>query len=132
MTRRMYNPLALLLIGLGAVGFVVKVVTDPLGILEMLAFAAAIVAIFILLYKRFIRKTSGRKATGYQRAAKQSVKLRKKQARKPRRPSHLKVVNSKNLSPKKMYKDSLQKRKKDHNFTVIDGKKRKKKNRALF
>lgn len=132
MSRRMYNPLALILIGLGAVGFVVKVVTDPLGMLKILAFAVAIAAIFFLLYKRFIRKTSVRGTSSYQRAAKQSSKLRKRQTRKPRRPSHLKVVNTRNLLPKKLYKDSLQKRKKDHNLKVIDGKKRKKKNRALF
>lgn len=132
MSRRIYNPLVVLLIGLGAVGFLVMVITNPLRILEWLAIAAAIFAIFAFLYKRFLNKTAGRTVSGYRRAAKQSNKLRKKQGRKSRRPSHLKLVNSRRLLPKTSRDGTLQKRKKEHNFTVIDGKKSKKKNRALF
>ncbi|HEX6922557.1 MAG TPA: SA1362 family protein [Bacillales bacterium] len=126
-----YNPIVLILIGLGAVGLAVKIITDPLGILVTLAIAAAVIGIFVLLYKRFVRKSAGRSMSAYQRAAKQSTKRNKKAKGKPRRPSHLKVVNSRNLLPRPRQKNSLEKRKKEHNLTVIDGKK-KKKNRASF
>lgn len=135
MFRRMYNPIALILIGLGAVGFLVRIIKDPLGLLEILAFSAAILAIFVLLYKWFIKKSLGKNVSNYQRAARQSAKRYKKQqpkARQSRRPSHLRPVNSRRLKPLKSHKDSLEKRKQERNFTVIDGKKRKKKNRALF
>jgi hypothetical protein len=135
--RRMYNPFALILIGLGAVGFLVRIITDPLGLLEILAFSAAILAIFVLLYKWFIKKSLGKNVSNYQRAARQSAKRYKKQqrkakARQSRRPSHLRPINSRGLRSAKSRKDSLEKRKQERNFTVIDGKKRKKKNRALF
>lgn len=132
MSRRIYHPIAVLLIGLGVVGFLDMAITKPMRILEWLAIAAAIFAIFALLYRRFLNKTAGRSVSGYRRAAKQSLKLRKKQVRKSRRPSHLKLVNSRRLFPKSLKDGSLQKRKKEHNLTVIDGKKNKKKNRALF
>lgn len=132
MSRRIYNSIVVLLIGLGVVGFLVMVITNPVRILEWVAIAAAIIAIFAFLYRRFLNKTAGNLVSGYRRAAKQSLKLRKKQARKSRRPSHLKLVNSRRFLPKSMKDANLQKRKKEHNFTVIDGKKSKKKNRALF
>ncbi|HET7616161.1 MAG TPA: SA1362 family protein [Bacillales bacterium] len=132
MFRRKYHPIALTLIGLGALGLLVKIFTDPLGLLTTLAVAAAVIAIFVFLYRRFVRKTSGRGVSDYRRAARKSAKLQKKRAHKPRRPAYLKLVNSKSFLPKKTDKDSLRKRKKDHQLTVIDGKKRKKKNRALF
>ncbi|HET7579744.1 MAG TPA: SA1362 family protein [Bacillales bacterium] len=132
MSRRMYNPLALILVGLGALGLVVKIVTNPLGMLELAVIAAAIAATFVFLYRRFLRKSAGRGVSGYQRAARQSLKLRKKQNRKPHRPSYLKVVTTRNILPGKRHREALEKRKKEHNLKVIDGKKRKKKNRALF
>ncbi|HEX7065087.1 MAG TPA: SA1362 family protein [Bacillales bacterium] len=131
MSRYKFNPLVWILIGLGAVGLVNSAITNPVGLLTKFIIAAAVLALFILLYKRFIRKSAGRNMSAYQRAAKQSAKRQKKQQRKPRRPSHLKVVNSRTLLPKSKRKSSLEERKKEHNLTVIDGKK-KKKNRALF
>ncbi|HET7627513.1 MAG TPA: SA1362 family protein [Bacillales bacterium] len=132
MFGRMYHPIALILIGLGALGFLVKLFTNPVGLLVTLAAAAAVITIFALLYRRFVLKSDGRGISKYRRAAKQSAKLQKKRGHKSRRPAYLKLVNSKGGLAKKKDRDTLLKRKKDHHLTVIDGKKRKKRNRALF
>lgn len=132
MSRRILHPIALILIGLGVIGFLFSMITNPLKMLVIFAVIAIVGVVGTFLYKRFKNKQTGGGMSGYNRAVKQSAKRYKKQ-RKPRQPSHLKVVNSKNMAPEKHRKaSSLQKRKKEHNLKVIDGKKRKKKNRALF
>lgn len=131
MPRRPLHPVGLVLIGLGVVGLLMKVISNPLRMLEIFATIAAVVVIGVLLYKRFVKKRTGGNGSGYDRAVKQSAKKYKKQ-KKSRHPSHLKVVNSHKVTPEGQRKASLQKRKNDHNLKVIDGKKRKKKNRALF
>lgn len=135
---RRIHPLALTLIGLGIIGFFVKILTDPFGMLTTVLFIAVIIGVLVLLYKRFVNRSGGAggEMSAYQRAAKQSAKRYRNQQqnrRKARRPSHLKLVNSRK-SPLKRKTDqpTREKRKEDHNLTVIDGKKRKKKNRALF
>jgi hypothetical protein len=131
--NRKYHPLALIIIGLGLFGLIAMMINNPLELLKMVAIGAAILGIFVFLYRRFTRKRDGGDGSSYQRAAKQSAKKYKKQKpRQTRRPSHLKVINSSPLLAKKRKEDPSEKRKNDHGLTVIDGKKRKKKNRALF
>lgn len=130
MPRRTLHPVALALIGLGVIGFLFSLLTNPLRMLGIFAGAALLAVIGILLYKWYMNKKPKGNMSNYRRAAKQSAKKYKKQQQKPRSPSHLKVVNTKKITPQKHQKMSLQKRKKDHHLKVIDGKKNKKKNRA--
>lgn len=131
LSRRILHPVALILIGLGVIGFLFSLYSHPLKMLAIFAGIAVLGTIGFLLFKHFRNKRPDSNMSGYNRAVKQSAKKYKKQ-RKPRQPSHLKVVNSKKAAPKNAQKSSLQKRKQENNLKVIDGKKRKKKNRALF
>lgn len=116
------------LIIFAAVGFAAYLFKEPARLLQMLLFTALIVGIFLLVYRFFFRSHSERR---YERAAKQSLKRRKQKHRARVKAPHLRVVGS---NPYKLKKDKLHlaKKKEKHNFTVIEGRKSKKKNRALF
>ena len=129
LSRRVVQPLIYLLIGLAAIGFLWKVLTDPGGLFKQLLITAAIAIVIIFIAKKLMAKKMGQQSTAYQRAAKQSSKLKKKKVAPRRNASHLRVIPSKRLTPRKR---SLQEDKKQNPFTVIEGRKGKKKNRALF
>ncbi|RBW70595.1 SA1362 family protein [Bacillus taeanensis] len=132
MPNRFSQPIVFLVIGLAIVGLGATLITDPLQIVKMLFFAAIGVAVILFLYKWLIAPRMGRTDSAYQRAAKQSKKRYKEKKQTIRqtrsKPSHLKVVKSKD----QLLRSKALKRKKEHNFKVIEGKKGKKKNRALF
>lgn len=125
------TPIVYILIGLGMLGLIMSVYTNPVGVLKFILIAAAIVVIGWFLYKQFIKKRASKQTSGYERAVKQSAELHKskKHKTKKKRPSYLKVVNAKKHQPFDK-KPPLSERKAEHQFTVIDGKKTKKKNRA--
>ncbi|WP_273832905.1 SA1362 family protein [Guptibacillus sedimenti] len=129
LSRRVVQPLIYLLIGLAAIGFLWKILTDPSGLFKQLLITAAIAVVIIFIAKKLMAKKMGQQSTAYQRAAKQSSKFKKKKATPRRNATHLRVIPSKRLTPKKR---SLQEDKKENPFTVIEGRKGKKKNRALF
>jgi TM2 domain-containing membrane protein YozV len=130
--NRFSQPIVFFVIGLAIVGLGATLITDPLQILKMILFAAIGIGVVLFLYKWLIAPKMGRIDSAYQRAAKQSKKRYKEKnqpARQPRaKQSHLKVVKSKD----QLLRSKALKRKKEHNFKVIEGKKGKKKNRALF
>jgi FtsZ-interacting cell division protein ZipA len=131
--RRYLNPLVAVIIGLAVFGLAVQLVTDPLSLIKSALIFGGIVAVLFLLYKRFLAKRNGSEFSDYRKAAKQSAK-RYKQRKQPTAMKAKEIVskvNNHKVSSPKTKKSSKKKRRKDHNLTVIDGKKGKKKNRAL-
>lgn len=126
------HPIVWTLMMLAVFGFLVTLYQRPLKILQMLLVALAVIVVFVLIYRRWIAAKYNAGDAGYKKAARQSAKKYRqhrhahKYHRHFKKPSHLKLINSqpfpKKPSPKK----------ENHRLTVIDGKKRKKKNRALF
>lgn len=114
------------------IGFASFLINEPLRLLRTIALYAIIIGGVYLIYRMFFRdKVRGAADSNYQRAVKQSAKRQKqKQKQKVRtKAPHLKVIDSNKLKPRK---PALLKKNEKHNFTVIEGKKNKKKNRALF
>ncbi|WP_026674897.1 SA1362 family protein [Alkalihalobacterium bogoriense] len=117
MSRLRINPLVLLLIGLAIFGFMYTLITDPMRIITQVLIFSAIAFVLFFLYKRFLAKQYG---------------MPKQSSHRPiKKASNIVPHRSKNPSAIKRSKP-LQKRKTEHNFKVIEGKKNKKKNRALF
>lgn len=118
------------LITFAVIGFAVVLITDPLKLLRTIVIAGIFLAVFYLIYKFLFQKNTAKTDSKYQRAAKQSRKLQQQRSKNRQKPSHLKVIKAskKHLSEKR----STNKKNRSHNLTVIDGKKTKKKNRALF
>ncbi|WP_377888543.1 SA1362 family protein [Alkalihalobacillus sp. R86527] len=129
MSRRVVQPLIYTIIGLAAIGFIWKLFSDPTGLLKQLLITAAIGVIVIMIIRKFMAKKMGKPNSAYQKAAKQSSKLQKKRGVSRKSAPHLRVIPSKRLIPKKR---PLNDDKKPNPFTVIEGRKGKKKNRALF
>jgi hypothetical protein len=112
----------MVLIGLAILGFGITLITNPLGLLKQAFIIIVVLGGFFLLYKLFIAKRmfgggGGRDLNLYRRAAKQSARRYKHQ-----------VHQVKKKKPDPLIKKP---KRKDHNFTVIEGKKGKKNNRAL-
>ncbi len=124
MSRQNLNPFVLLIIGLAAFGLVFRLVTDPLGLFTQLLLYAAIAFGIYFLYKRFMAKRMGAQITTSHRHKSFKNKT-------PNRISNV-VPHKRNNNMKKASVKPLQKRRTEHNLTVIEGKKNKKKNRALF
>ncbi|MFD2625848.1 hypothetical protein [Salibacterium salarium] len=130
MSRFPVNPFMIIIVGLAILGLGFQILTNPLGLLTYLFVGTAVAVGVYFLFTRVILKrlsmnqfqgSAGPRPTNskadspqkkYQRAAKQQ--------------------QSKNKTQKKRPAKVASKRRKDHNLTVIEGKKNRKKNRALF
>ncbi|WP_347549651.1 SA1362 family protein [Pseudalkalibacillus hwajinpoensis] len=129
MSGRVVQPLIYLVIGLAVIGFIWKLFTNPMGLFTQLLITAAIAMLIIFIVRKVMAKRMGKQSSAYQKAAKQSSNMQKKKSTPRRNASHLRVIPSKRLMPRKR---ALQDNKKQNPFTVIEGRKGKKKNRALF
>ncbi|AEB24682.1 SA1362 family protein [Bacillus amyloliquefaciens] len=126
------QPFFAVLIALGAFGFIYAAVTNP-G--QMISRAITVIIAGVIIYfivRSVLNRRAGRDGTAFKKAAKQSRLRMKEQKAKHRaahrgRVSHLRSVPSSNR-PKPM----ILKKKSQTQLTVIEGKKNKKKNRALF
>ncbi|OLO42857.1 hypothetical protein BTR23_02330 [Alkalihalophilus pseudofirmus] len=125
MSRKMYNPLVLILIGLAVLGFFYRLITQPLQLLTQFIIFGAIAAILFFLYKRFLANQFGVEGTSH-RPKQQQVK------NKTMKKTTNVVPHRKKAGQKKTSNRTLNKRSSAPNLTVIEGKKGKKKNRALF
>ncbi|WP_209123071.1 SA1362 family protein [Alkalihalobacillus sp. BA299] len=123
MSRKMYNPLVLILIGLAVFGFFYRLITQPMQLLSQIFIFAAIAAILFFLYKRFVAKQFGVEGTSHR--PKQQIKNKLKKTTNV-------IPHRKKVGQKKSANRTLNKRSSAPNLTVIEGKKGKKKNRALF
>lgn len=128
MFPRKFNVIIPLLLGLAAFGFVMTVITRPMYLVKMVLIIAAVGGLFYFLYKRFITKRMGRDLGQYKQAARYSAKKYQNNT------GNFLSKATTQTSPKKKAKPSFNKLKKrnvNHNLKVIEGKKGKKKNRAL-
>lgn len=110
------------------IGFTSLLIKEPTRLLQMLLFSALIVGIFFAVYHFLIKNKSS--DSNYERAVKQSKKRQKKKQKTRVKAPHLRVVGS---NPHKLRKEKpLMVKNEKHHLTVIEGRKNKKKNRALF
>lgn len=135
MNRRKSNIVVMILLGLGVLGFVYTLFTNPGSLLVQAGMIFLFIGIIYLLYKFVIsRRMGGKEQSAYLRAAKQSKKRFKAGGK---RKSHAMGVGGKkstSSATKRSTVASIHKTRKTNttHLTVIEGKKGKKKNRALF
>lgn len=130
MFLRKFNWIILLVLGLAAFGFVMTLINDPMYLVKMALIFVAVGGLFYFLYKRFIAGRMGGQVSGqYKQAARYSAKKYQSNntgpfKSKPVKPSPKPKANA-------SFSKATKKRKNNHNLKVIEGKKGKKKNRAL-
>lgn len=108
-----------IVIALAGIGLISYLNSDPMGLLKYLFLTAAAAAAIYAVYKFWSsRKPGGKDKQAFLKAARQS----KRRAKKRQAAGSLKASNR----PKPIRKKSAA------NLTVIEGKKSKKKNRAIF
>jgi len=132
MNRRSSNIIVKLLIVLGIFGLVYTLFTQPSRLFVQLGTIALVVGIIFLVYKFYMRhRMGGKEQSAYIRAVKQSKRRFNESIRQ--KPTISKIDTKKSAaSPKRTFGSSVPKKKKSTHLTVIEGKKGKKKNRALF
>ncbi|WNB93572.1 SA1362 family protein [Bacillus sp. NEB1478] len=118
---RRLHPIIWFVILLAVVGILYQLISKPGQLITTLLIGAAVIAVFYFIFNR----TSSSGINGkYKKAVKQSKK---------RYGSNNKQPKASPLSSNKKAKSASQKKRvREHNLTVIEGKKSKKKNRASF
>ncbi|MCD8508714.1 MAG: hypothetical protein LRY73_01615 [Bacillus sp. (in: Bacteria)] len=126
MLRHSYHPLILTIIGLAILGIGYRLVASPGAFFTQILVTIGIVAVLILVMRKFVlpRIMGSQAAYGQQQ---QGMYTQKSQPAK--RPTNF---SSKAKEKKKRISRPLVKRQSNVKLTVIEGKKNKKKNRALF
>lgn len=122
MSRLLRQPLPTAILGLAIIGVGYQLIHNPLMLLSYLVIGTLVAVGLYFLFTRVIM----RKMTMSQ--------YRSSLPRSNQRQKQMRVVKSSTSKKpiKKRPSKTLQRRRKDHNFTVIEGKKNRKKNRALF
>lgn len=100
-------------------------------LLQMIFFYGLLFLAIYIIYRLFFRHRVQGTDRNYDRAVKQSMKRQKQKQRSRVKAPHLRVVGS-NPNKLKTQKPALSKKDGKHNLTVIEGRKNKKRNRALF
>ncbi|MFB5662015.1 SA1362 family protein [Alteribacillus sp. HJP-4] len=124
MSRLPANPFTLILFGLAVLGLGYQLTTDPLGLLTYLLVGAAVAVGIYFLFTRVILKRT--MMNQYRTAA------RPKTSPRQQPPAKSAKLSKNTVQPKKHPSRAITKKRSDHNLTVIEGKKNRKKNRALF
>ncbi|GAE36326.1 SA1362 family protein [Halalkalibacter akibai] len=124
--------LVLAFIGLGY-----ELIFNPLGFLTRILMIVGFVALFFLIYRWFMSRRYGTplfpSQSGPSRAQLQKAKRTSTQRHTSASPTTVLRPNKKITTvPKKRPVRVVKKRRENHNLTVIEGKKNKKKNRAFF
>ncbi|MEK5441882.1 MULTISPECIES: SA1362 family protein [unclassified Fredinandcohnia] len=135
MNRRKSNIVVMILLGLGALGFVYTLFTRPGSLLVQAGMIFLFIGIIYLLYKFVIsRRMGGKENSAYLRAAKQSRKRFKTGSQRKTRTMGIGNKRPTTSAAKRSTVASIHKKRKTNttHLTVIEGKKGKKKNRALF
>ncbi|WP_078597086.1 SA1362 family protein [Evansella clarkii] len=125
MLRHSLHPLVLTILGLAVLGLAVRLFTSPGSLLMQILVTVGIVAILLFVFRRFVMPKIMGEQAAY--SPQQSAQVHKANARK-------KYAGAKSQKPdkKKRVSRPLVKRQSNVKLTVIEGKKNKKKNRALF
>lgn len=125
MTRYSFHPLILCVLGLSVIGLFYRLYTDPVGLFSQALFMIIFAAIVFFLVKKFLAHKL-RNSTHYSSQQFQPKKTNYKGS------SHSNVIPHKKRKESKKFSRPLMKKRTEVNLTVIEGKKNKKKNRALF
>ncbi len=131
MSTRISRILAPTMIILAFIGIGSYLFKDPMRLLQMIFFYGLLFAAIYIIYRLFFRNKIQGTDRNYDRAVKQSMKRQKQKQRSRVKAPHLRVVGS-NPNKLKTQKPALSKKNGKHNLTVIEGRKNKKRNRALF
>ncbi|WP_240378052.1 tripartite tricarboxylate transporter TctB family protein [Bacillus piscicola] len=130
MSRRSVNPFLIVIFGLAALGLGYQLVTNPLGLITYLLVGTAVAVGIYFLFTRVIMKRMT--MNQYRSQARPQSGARKSSTLNAKQRKIIKSHQTKNKPPKKRPSRAINKRRDDHNLTVIEGKKNRKKNRALF
>ncbi|ANB58976.1 hypothetical protein GFC29_1674 [Anoxybacillus sp. B7M1] len=124
MFRRTFHPLIGIVLLLGAFGLAFTLFSEPVILLRRIIFIGLTIAIIYVLFRWISQRRFNKENAAYLRAVNQSKKLHVNRDRRP---------SAKALSySKKGTHHRLPKKRTSSHLTVIEGKKGKKKNRALF
>lgn len=134
MNRNKSSLIIYVLLGLAVLGLIYTLQYNAASFIRSVLIGAAVIGIIYLIYNRFIMKSNssktGKERQAYRKAARISSKKHKQDTMKPRKSKHhkthgLTVISKETLINKPKKKSNIQ-------LTVIEGKKARKKNRALF
>ena len=119
-----------ILLGFAALGLISTLQNNPMQLFRSILIGAAIVGLIYFVFTRFRRGNSGEEYQAYRKAARKTTKKKRKQEiiktkRSKHNPHGLTVISKEQLIKRP-------KKKSDVKLTVIEGKKTRKKNRALF
>ena len=131
MNRRVH-PAFTIIFALGVLGFVYLLTTNPGRLFTMLLSVVIIGAVLFFLFRWLMNRRTGTEGNLYRKAVKPSK--RRYQQPKPKTKSQMKnrVTHLRSVPTDHKSKPVLLKKKSQTHLTVIEGKKNKKKNRALF
>lgn len=124
MFRRTIHPLIGIILFLGAFGFVYTLFEQPALLFRRIIFIGLIMALIYAIYHWAYKRHMNKERAAYLKAVQQSKKLHAERDRKP-------PVKALPHSKKGTHHRLPKKRSTTH-LTVIEGKKGKKRNRALF
>ncbi len=124
MTRHSFHPLILCVLGLSITGFIYRLYSNPVALFEQAFFMVVFVAIVFLLVKKFLAHKHS--TANYYRSQPQPKRVNFKAS------THNNVIPHKKKKDSKKFSRPLVKKRSAVTLTVIEGKKSKKKNRALF
>lgn len=136
MNRNKSSIIIYVLLGLAVLGLIYTIQFEAVSFIRSVLIGAVVMGIIYLVYRRFIMKgstgNSGKERQAYQKAAKVSSKKHKQDTMKPRKSRNrhhnthgLTVISKETFINRPKKKSTIQ-------LTVIEGKKARKKNRALF
>ena len=119
-----------ILLGFAALGLIVTLKDSPMQLFRNLLIGAAVIGLIYFVFTRFNRGNSGEEYQAYRKAARKTTKKKRKHEiiktkRSRHNPHGLTVISKEQLIKRP-------KSKSDVKLTVIEGKKTRKKNRALF
>lgn len=125
---RTFHPLVMIIIGLAIFGFFFRLIYHPLQLLTQIALYVGVAALIFFLYKRFMQNRYG---VGGGKSPQRPSSFQIKKQKKTQKKGNV-IPHSRNGQLVKRSTRPLTKRSPSPNLTVIEGKKGKKKNRALF
>lgn len=119
-----------ILLGFAALGLISTLRNDPFQLIKNVLVGVVVVGLMYFIFTRFRKGNSGKEYQAYSKAARKTTKKKRKyhiiKTKRSRNNSHGLTVISKEQ------RINRPKKKSDVKLTVIEGKKTRKKNRALF
>ncbi len=132
MNRKNSMILIYILLGFAAVGLFFTLRDNPLQLIKNVLIGVAVIGLVYFIFTRFRKSSSGGDYQAYKKAARKTIKKNRKlemtktKTKRSKQNTHgLTVISKEQLI-------NRPKKKSDVKLTVIEGKKTRKKNRALF